>query len=69
MSNREQLLAADWRRQATLDAETRAELARLFAEQSRLLVEQQQRTRKRVLAELAGLAVVAIGTVVGTLGQ
>jgi hypothetical protein len=64
---REKLLARDWEEQFELDVQTRTELVRLFNEQSHLLRESRDRTRRRVTAEMFGLVLVAVGTLLGSL--
>lgn len=62
LKKREGLLGQDWETNAARDAETRSAIVSLFHEQSRLLVDQHNRTRKRVLWEMVGLALVLLGT-------
>jgi hypothetical protein len=62
----EKAAAADWERQRELDEQMRKDLAHLFNEQARLLVEQQNSTRFRVRFEAIGLALSLLGTVIGT---
>jgi hypothetical protein len=61
---RRRILARDWETQRLQVEETRAELRRLFDEQSQLLVTQQRDSRRRVRAEGAGLILAMVGTII-----
>lgn len=51
----------DWRRQVAVDEQ-------IMAEQLRLFRDQHERTRRRVTVEFVGLLVVAVGTIVSSVG-
>jgi hypothetical protein len=61
--------ADDWERQRKVDEELRVADRRIVEEQKRLLEEQHAATRTRVRFEMAGLVVVAIGTVISDIGS
>jgi hypothetical protein len=61
---RDELLALDWDHQAKDDDDVRARLKFLFEEQSRLLVEQETRSARRVRVEGVGLLIAAVGTII-----
>lgn len=64
LTKRESLLADDWDRQLVVDDEMRRSLVHLFNEQSRLLADQERALKKRVRAELTGIFLVLLGTLI-----
>jgi hypothetical protein len=58
--------AGDWRRQQELETDLRRADEELRQEQADQAFRQHEATRRRVVIEMIGLVIVAVGTIVGT---